>query len=88
MNKHPERETVLVVDFGAQYVQLIVRKVREQAVYAEIRPARTPLAELVAAGPKGIIFSGGPSSVYPEGVPASACCRANTIWGSVYRFRY
>ncbi len=69
MNRPQQRETVIVVDFGAQYVQLIVRKVREQQVYAEIRPASTPVAELVAAKPKGLIFSGGPSSVYQEDAP-------------------
>lgn len=70
MSKSTHRETILVIDFGAQYVQLIVRKVREQSVYAEIRPAVTPLAQLLAERPKGLIFSGGPSSVYEEGAPA------------------
>ncbi|MCK4324941.1 MAG: gamma-glutamyl-gamma-aminobutyrate hydrolase family protein, partial [Armatimonadetes bacterium] len=69
MSATTEHETVLVVDFGAQYVQLIVRRVREQHVYSEMRPAATPVEELVAEQPKGIILSGGPSSVYAEGAP-------------------
>jgi len=63
-------ERVLVLDFGAQYVQLIVRKVRGLNVYAEIRPHDTPVDVLVAEQPKGIILSGGPSSVYEAGAPA------------------
>ncbi len=69
MSATTEHETVLVLDFGAQYVQLIVRRVREQHVYSEIRLADTPVEELVAEQPKGIILSGGPSSVYAEGAP-------------------
>jgi len=64
------QETVLVVDFGAQYVQLIVRKVREQHVYSEIRPASISLEQILAEQPKGIILSGGPSSVYAPGAPS------------------
>ena len=62
-------ELAIVLDFGAQYVQLIVRKVREQGVYCEIRPHDTPVAELVALKPKAIILSGGPQSVYGDGAP-------------------
>ncbi len=69
MSATAEHETILVLDFGAQYVQLIVRRVREQHVYSEMRPAATPVEELVAEQPKGIILSGGPSSVYAEGAP-------------------
>ncbi len=65
-----QQETVLVVDFGAQYVQLIVRKVREQHVYSEMRPADITAAELVAEKPRGIILSGGPNSVYAPGAPS------------------
>jgi GMP synthase (glutamine-hydrolysing) len=60
---------VLVVDFGAQYAQLIARRVRECHVYSEIVPFDTPLAELEARRPAGLILSGGPASVYEEGAP-------------------
>ena len=53
-------DTVLVVDFGAQYAQLIARRVREAHVYSEIVPRDMPVAELLARRPGGIIFSGGP----------------------------
>ena len=62
-------QCVLVLDYGAQYVQLIVRKVRALNVYAEIRPHDTPIASLLAENPVGIILSGGPSSVYEAGAP-------------------
>ena len=63
-------DTVLVVDFGAQYAQLIARRVREARVYSEIVRHDTPAAEMLARRPKGIIFSGGPKSVYAEWAPA------------------
>ena len=63
-------DTVLVVDFGAQYAQLIARRVREARVYSEIVRHDTPAAELLARRPKGIILSGGPESVYAEWAPA------------------
>jgi GMP synthase (glutamine-hydrolysing) len=62
-------DVVLVVDFGAQYAQLIARRVREARVYSEIVRHDTPAAELVARRPKGIVFSGGPQSVYAEWAP-------------------
>jgi GMP synthase (glutamine-hydrolysing) len=65
-----EREVVLVVDFGAQYAQLIARRVREANVYSEIVPRDMPVAEMLARNPKGIIFSGGPKSVHVEGAPS------------------
>jgi GMP synthase (glutamine-hydrolysing) len=60
---------VLVVDFGAQYAQLIARRVREANVYSEIVPHDTPVEEIVARAPAAVILSGGPSSVYEEGAP-------------------
>src|SRR3954454_8797921 len=64
-----EHRPVLVVDFGAQYAQLIARRVREANVYSEIVPHDTPVEEIVARGPAALILSGGPSSVYEHGAP-------------------
>ena len=63
-------DTVLVVDFGAQYARLIARRVRESHVYSEIVPATIPVEEIRARAPKGIIFSGGPKSVYETPAPS------------------
>ncbi len=62
-------DLVLVVDYGAQYAQLIARRVREAHVYSEIVPHTMPLAELLERRPAAIILSGGPSSVYADGAP-------------------
>jgi len=68
--KPEDIDTVLVVDFGAQYAQLIARRVREANVYSEIVPRDMPVGEMLARRPKGIIFSGGPASVHVEGAPS------------------
>ena len=64
-----KHELVLVLDFGGQYNQLIARRVRECGVYCEVKPYTTPLAELKALDPIGIIFTGGPNSVYLDTSP-------------------
>lgn len=63
------QEQVIVIDFGAQYSQLIARRIRECNVYCEILPFDTPAEELAARKPAGIVLSGGPSSVYEDGAP-------------------
>jgi GMP synthase (glutamine-hydrolysing) len=65
-----EQHPVLVVDFGAQYAQLIARRVREANVYSEIVPHTITASEVEARKPAGIVLSGGPSSVYEEGSPS------------------
>jgi GMP synthase (glutamine-hydrolysing) len=68
MQPTPEQK-VLVLDFGAQYSQLIARRIRECHVYCELLPHDTPLAEIAARRPAGLVFSGGPPSVYEPGAP-------------------
>ncbi|HLG17525.1 MAG TPA: glutamine-hydrolyzing GMP synthase [Blastocatellia bacterium] len=62
-------ETVIILDFGAQYTQLIARRVREIGVYCEILPFNTSVEEIKRKEPRAIILSGGPSSVYEQGAP-------------------
>ncbi len=69
MEHQTGHQTVLVLDFGGQYNQLIARRVRECGVYCEVLPYSTPLAEIRGRAPIGIIFTGGPHSVYAPGAP-------------------
>ncbi len=62
-------QTVVILDFGGQYNQLIARRVREQEVYCEVKPYSTPAEDLKALNPIGIIFTGGPNSVYDPAAP-------------------
>ena len=64
------QEMVIVLDFGGQYSQLIARRIRELKVFCEMLPYTTPLGQIKEKNPRGIVFSGGPSSVYQEGAPA------------------
>jgi GMP synthase - Glutamine amidotransferase domain len=64
-----QHETVIILDFGSQYTQLIARRVREAGVYCEILPFNAAVETINARSPKGVIFSGGPSSVYDQGAP-------------------
>jgi GMP synthase (glutamine-hydrolysing) len=67
-----KHELILILDFGSQYTQLIARRVREQGVYCEIHPFNLPVDEIIAKNPKGVILSGGPSSVTDEDAPRVA----------------
>src|SRR3989304_10129889 len=62
-------DKIAVLDFGGQYTQLIARRVREMSVYSEIFSCTQPLESILAQGYKGIVLSGGPSSVYEDGAP-------------------
>jgi GMP synthase (glutamine-hydrolysing) len=64
-----QHETVIILDFGSQYTQLIARRVREAGVYCEILPFNTPIERIAARQPKGLILSGSPASVYQDGAP-------------------
>jgi GMP synthase (glutamine-hydrolysing) len=63
------RELVLIIDFGAQYTQLIARRIREQRVYCEIQPCTLAFDDIRAMAPRAIVLSGGPASVYADGAP-------------------
>ncbi len=81
---------VLVVDFGAQYAQLIARRVRQANVYSEIVPSTMPVNEILARNPRAIILSGGPSSVYVDGAPridAELFAHDIPIFGICYGFQ-
>src|SRR5262245_61490413 len=65
-----KRQTILILDFGSQYTQLIARRVREQGVYSEIHPFYLSLEKIRTLAPTGIVLSGGPWSGYEPGAPA------------------
>lgn len=81
---------VLVVDFGAQYAQLIARRIREARIYSEVVPSTMSASEMLAKNPLAIVLSGGPSSVYAEGAPQvdGALFDANLpVFGICYGFQ-
>ena len=85
-----ETRAVLVVDFGAQYAQLIARRVREAHVFSEIVPSSITAAEVKAKNPQAIILSGGPSSVYAENAPkvdAAIFTLGVPVFGICYGFQ-
>ncbi|HEX3125540.1 MAG TPA: GMP synthase (glutamine-hydrolyzing), partial [Rhodanobacteraceae bacterium] len=63
------QDKILILDFGAQYTQLIARRIRELKVYCEIHPFNMPLEQIRMMRPSALVLSGGPSSVYEEGAP-------------------
>ena len=66
-----DTQTIVILDFGSQYTQLIARRIREQNVFSVVLPCTVPLAEIQALKPMGLILSGGPSSVYDADAPAA-----------------
>jgi GMP synthase (glutamine-hydrolysing) len=66
---HVHHQTIVVLDFGSQFTQLIARRLRELSVYSEILPFDTPMADIFRRNPAGIILSGGPKSVSEDGAP-------------------
>ena len=88
--KAVNNELVLVVDFGAQYAQLIARRVRQANVYSEIVPSSMSVEKMLAKNPKAIILSGGPSSVYEPGAPTLDAALFNhgiPVFGICYGFQ-
>src|SRR2546430_6728195 len=69
MAENSTHSKILILDFGSQYPQVIARRFRECQVYSEIIRFDTPVGEVAASKPKGLILSGGPASVYDKGAP-------------------
>ena len=89
-NPEGQAHPVLVIDFGAQYAQLIARRVREASVYSEIVPSSISAAEIAAKEPAAIILSGGPASVYADGAPGIDPALFDTgvpVFGICYGFQ-
>ncbi|HUK88144.1 MAG TPA: hypothetical protein VLT85_10810, partial [Terriglobales bacterium] len=66
-----EHQSIVVLDFGAQYSQLIARRIREQKVFSVVLPCTSSLDEIRSYAPAGIVLSGGPSSVYDQDAPTT-----------------
>ncbi|MGH9901453.1 MAG: glutamine-hydrolyzing GMP synthase [Pyrinomonadaceae bacterium] len=69
MAEKQNHETIVILDFGSQYTQLIARRVREAGVYCEILPFNSPVDAILERKPRGLILSGGPASVYDKDAP-------------------
>ncbi|MFM1843480.1 MAG: synthase, amidotransferase subunit / synthase [Cyanobacteriota bacterium] len=69
MSHKLNRQIIVILDFGSQYSELIARRIRETEVYSEVLSYRTSADQIQVLNPKGIILSGGPSSVYDDGAP-------------------
>lgn len=82
VNTTKEREMIIVLDFGSQYNQLITRRIREFGVYSELHPHTITAEEIKKMNVKGIIFSGGPNSVYDES--AFTCDEKILSWESPF----
>jgi len=74
-------ETIIILDFGSQYTQLIARRIREQNVYCEIYPFNVPLETIESKNPRGIVLSGGPMSIYEDGAPQISSAKGRSASG-------
>jgi GMP synthase (glutamine-hydrolysing) len=87
----PETSTIVILDFGSQYTQLIARRIREFHVFSVVLPCTAPLADVMALKPKGIVLSGGPSSVYDASAPQADAAVLSTglpILGICYGLQF
>jgi GMP synthase (glutamine-hydrolysing) len=91
ISSFPVSSTIVILDFGSQYTQLIARRIREFNVFSVVLPCTTPLEKILALEPKGIILSGGPSSVYDDAAPKADPAILNTgvpILGICYGLQF